>query len=313
MDYRKIAALLLTLCLLAGCARQGAQTETPKDDQAQTEQSAPQPQESAKTEPAENTSQVADASQMTTVEDVERADMVPVLADELVDGTYSVAVDCSSSMFKIADCALTVADGAMTAKLTMSSTSYGYLYPGSAEAAAAADASARIAAVEENGASTFVVPVEALDKGVSCAAWSRNKELWYDRTLVFRSDSLPLEAFKNLTTAASLGLADGAYTAEATLAGGSGRASVESPAQLTVAGGKATARLVWSSANYDYMIVDGEKYLSEIVDGHSVFLIPVAAFDRPLGVIADTTAMSQPHEVEYTLTFAAATIPAAQQ
>jgi hypothetical protein len=54
--------------------------------------------------------------------------------------------------------------------------------------------------------------------------------------------------------------------------------------------------------------VDGVQFDAEIADGHSTFAIPVAAFDRPLGVIADTTAMSQPHEIEYTLTFDAATI-----
>ena len=55
--------------------------------------------------------------------------------------------------------------------------------------------------------------------------------------------------------------ADGTYTCEVTLEGGSGRATVESPAALTVADGKMTATIVWSSPNYDYMIVDGEKYL----------------------------------------------------
>jgi hypothetical protein len=59
------------------------------------------------------------------------------------------------------------------------------------------------------------------------------------------------------------------------------------------------------------MIVDGEKLLAELRDGHSVCVIPVAAFDRALGVIADTTAMSQPHEIEYTLRFNSATVKAA--
>ena len=49
-------------------------------------------------------------------------------------------------------------------------------------------------------------------------------------------------------------------------------------------------------------------YLAEIVDGHSVFEIPVIFFDRNMAVIADTTAMSQPHEISYTLHFDSATL-----
>ena len=80
---------------------------------------------------------------------------------------------------------------------------------------------------------------------------------------------------------------------------------MDSPAKLTVSGGKATARIVWSSPNYDYMVVDGTKYLPvENPDSeNSTFEIPVAGFDYPLPVRADTTAMSQAHEIEYTLTF----------
>ena len=89
-----------------------------------------------------------------------------------------------------------------------------------------------------------------------------------------------------------------------TLEGGSGRATVESPAALTVENGKMTATIVWSSPNYDYMIVDGEKYLPTNTSGNSTFAIPVAALNAPLAVTADTVAMSTPHEIEYTLTFA---------
>ena len=87
------------------------------------------------------------------------------------------------------------------------------------------------------------------------------------------------------------------------LEGGSGRATVDSPAALTVADGKMTASIVWSSPNYDYMIVDGEKYLPTNTEGTSSFVIPVAALGTPLSVTADTVAMSTPHEIEYTLTF----------
>ena len=107
--------------------------------------------------------------------------------------------------------------------------------------------------------------------------------------------------------------ATGAYTVEVKLEGGTGKATIASPARLDVSeNGDAKLTVVWSSDRYDYMRVDGERYDVEIVDGHSVFVIPVKTLDKPLAVIADTTAMSAPHEIEYTITFDAASLkPAA--
>ena len=89
-------------------------------------------------------------------------------------------------------------------------------------------------------------------------------------------------------------LADGTYNVEVTLEGGTGRATVVSPTQITVKNGKITATIIWSSSHYDYMLADGEG---------STFTIPVDDLDQPLSVVGDTTAMSQPHEIEYTLNF----------
>ena len=72
--------------------------------------------------------------------------------------------------------------------------------------------------------------------------------------------------------------------------------------------GAVTASIQWSSPNYDYMIVDGEKYLPVNTEGNSVFEILVSGFDQKIEVIADTTAMSKPHEIEYMLTFDSSTI-----
>ncbi|MFR5730692.1 MAG: hypothetical protein ACLUD2_00815 [Clostridium sp.] len=62
-----------------------------------------------------------------------------------------------------------------------------------------------------DGSHHFTVPVEALDKELDCAAFSKKKEKWYDRVLVFRADSLPADALTDAAqvTAESLGLADG--------------------------------------------------------------------------------------------------------
>ncbi|MDD6789053.1 MAG: hypothetical protein PUE04_02980, partial [Lachnospira sp.] len=93
-------------------------------------------------------------------------------------------------------------------------------------------------------------------------------------------------------------------TARVTLEGGSGKSAVESPCSITEVDGQITqAVIVWNSANYDYMVVDGTRYLNENEGGSSTFTIPVSGYDIPIDVIADTTAMSRPHEIEYTLTF----------
>ena len=248
--------------------------------------------------------------------------LTPVYAADLKDGTYPVKVDSSSSMFHITDCVLTVSGDHLTAVLTMGGTGYLYVYPGTAEEAAAAPESDYIPFTENaDGIHTFEIPVAALNENVFCAAFSKNREQWYDRTLLFHADSLPADAFMNSSpvTAQTLELSDGIYTAElsdgtytaqVTLNGGSGRASVMSPAALNVHNGICTAVIEWSSPDYDYMKVNGELYLPVSTEGNSIFEIPVAAFDRPLTVYADTTAMSQPHEIEYVLTFDSATLKA---
>lgn len=97
-------------------------------------------------------------------------------------------------------------------------------------------------------------------------------------------------------------LQDGMYQIDVVLEGGSGKATVESPAEAEVFGGRAVVVLVWSSSHYDYMVVGGKKYLPVNESGNSTFIVPVTAFDEPVPVIGDTTAMSEAHEVNYTLT-----------
>ena len=106
--------------------------------------------------------------------------------------------------------------------------------------------------------------------------------------------------------------ADGRWLCDVALSGGTGRASVTSPAELTIRDGAITAKLVWSSSNYDYMIVDGERYVPETLEPGSTFMIPVSGLDEDIAVTADTTAMSTPHEIEYTLRFDAASLQPAE-
>ena len=224
----------------------------------------------------------------------------------LPDGTYTAEFDTDSSMFHVNEAldgkgTLTVENGQMTIHISLASTHIVNLYVGTAADAASHEADwlqpTTDTVTYSDGTSDevfgFDVPVEALDTDFQLAILG-TKGKWYDHTVSVRNAQPTMKE----------ALADGSYTCEVTLEGGSGRATVESPAALTVKNGKMTATIVWSSPNYDYMIVDGEKYLPTNTSGNSTFEIPVAALDTPLAVTADTVAMSTPHEIEYTLTFA---------
>ena len=97
---------------------------------------------------------------------------------------------------------------------------------------------------------------------------------------------------------------DGSYWIRVSMTGGSGRASISSPTGFYVKDGLATADIHWSSASYDYMKLDGVRY-EAFTDaaGHSAMTIPVSALDTAIPVLADTTAMSKPYEIEYELSF----------
>ena len=297
--YKKYAvvSLLLTAAVLTSCGNKNNSSES----EAKTTTASVET-----TTEAETTTEKATAPP----QEVGYEGMVAVEADKLKDGEYDINVDSSSSMFKITECKLTVADGKMTAKMTMSGSGYEYLFMGTGEAAEKAAESDYINADESGDAVTFTVPVEALDKEIDCAAFSKRKEMWYDRTLVFRADSLSDEAFteSRYNTAESLALKDGEYDIDIKLEGGSGKASVVSPAKLTVKDGKASAEIIWSSNKYDYMIVEDEKIMPVSTEEFSIFEIPVIGFDYKMPVKADTTAMSTPHEIDYTIFFDSSTI-----
>ena len=231
-------------------------------------------------------------------------------ARALEDGTYTAEFDTDSSMFHVNEASdgkgtLTVEDGQMTLHISLQSKKIVNLYVGMAADAPDHEADwlqpTTDTVTYSDGTSEevygFDVPVEALDTDFQLAILG-TKGKWYDHTVSVRN--VEAQAAEAVETPA-----DGSYTCEVTLEGGSGRATVDNPAALTVADGKMTATIVWSSPNYDYMIVDGEKYLPTNTEGNSTFEIPVSALGTPLSVVADTVAMSTPHEIEYTLTFSA--------
>lgn len=122
------------------------------------------------------------------------------------------------------------------------------------------------------------------------------------------SQTVETEEVSSMVTVQQLGLEDGTYSADGTLEGGSGRATISSPVELTVKDGQMTARIEFSSPYYDYMIVDGEKYEPENTEGNSQFTIPMAGFDAGVPVTADTVAMSEPHEIDYEIVLDSATL-----
>ena len=291
-----LAALML-LALLTACAVKPAETEPAELEQAvQTEQPA-EPE-------TDETAEDADAS----AEEETPAEPDQPAEPALPDGVYTADFNTDSSMFHVNEACdgkgtLTVEDGQMTLHISLQSKKIVNLYVGMAADAPDHEADwlqpTTDTVTYSDGTSEevygFDVPVEALDTDFQLAILG-TKGKWYDHTVSVRN--VEAQAAEAVETPA-----DGSYTCEVTLEGGSGRATVDSPAALTVADGKMTATIVWSSPNYDYMIVDGEKYLPTNTEGNSTFEIPVAALGTPLAVTADTVAMSTPHEIEYTLTF----------
>ena len=102
-------------------------------------------------------------------------------------------------------------------------------------------------------------------------------------------------------------LRNGVYTVEVSLGGGSGRAKIENPAELTAGDGELKAKICWDSPYYDYMEVEGKEYYPVNKEGNSVFVID-ARLDRELAAKAETVAMSRPHTIDYTLYFDSASL-----
>ena len=285
---------------------------------------------------------VASNGETAQTKDVGKYGMTPIYGQSVKSGTYEVKMESSSGFFHIYSCRLTVKGNRMTAVMTIDSTSYECVYMGKAVDAAKAPKKDYIFADEKDGRGSFTIPVEALNGPIACAAFSKREKQWYDRNILVDASSLPEGALriklpdydlidkaveqydkdkdggktpetgnteaaapaKQTLIPAKVNMEDGTYSIEVNMTGGSGRASVSSPTWFIVKDGKAYARLLWSSSHYDYMKLNGIKFDNESDDGgNSTFTIPVAYFDEPIRVIADTTAMGDPVEIEYQLTF----------
>lgn len=251
--------------------------------------------------------------------------------DVLEDGVYTAEFDTDSSMFHVNEAndgkgELTVKDGKMTIHVSLNSKKIVNLFAGTAE-----DAQKDGAEILEPTTDTvtysdgmtdevygFDIPVPAIDEEFDVALIG-TKNKWYDHKVKVTNPEKKADASVETTadakkvTAEDLKLKDGDYTAEVKMEGGSGKASVTSPAKFTVKDGEVTASVEWSSPYYDYMLIGEDKYEPVNEDGNSVFEIPVDGFDYPMEVVADTVAMSTPHEIEYTLQFDSASIKEADK
>lgn len=230
-------------------------------------------------------------------------------AATLPDGVYTADFETDSSMVHANEACdgkgvLTVQNGQMSIYVTLAGKGIVNLFPGTAEDAQKPGAEWLQPTLETvhysdgttDEANAFLIPVPYLDEEFDVALVGK-KGTWYDHK-VSVSDPQPMDECAQAEPPM-----DGEYTINVALEGGSGRASVQSPARLTVQNGQMTVKIVWSSKNYDLMVVDGTEYTPTYENDLSVFEIPLSDFNTSIAVQAETTAMSQPHMIDYTLTF----------
>lgn len=97
-------------------------------------------------------------------------------------------------------------------------------------------------------------------------------------------------------------LPNGDFKTEIILSGGTGRATIQNPADVHIKDGIITADIFWSSPYYDLMVVDGKQYTPTSMEGGSRFTVVIPALDTPLNIQAETVAMTTPHMIDYTIT-----------
>ena len=225
------------------------------------------------------------------------------------NGIYSGTAETGAQMFKVVAVELTVKDGDMKAKITLSGVAYDYLYMGTPEEAAAADKSARIAGIGTADYTTddgqtktgmqYEIPVAALDQPLTVASHSEKRDKWYARTITIASASL--KKTSDLPADETNKIADGIY--EATAETGAAMFKVVK-VKLTAKDGKMTALITLSGVGYNYLYLgtaadaaadesawiaskgEGEYTLNGETKTGLQFEIPVEALDQGLAVAA---------------------------
>ena len=95
-------------------------------------------------------------------------------------------------------------------------------------------------------------------------------------------------------------LADGVYSPDGFLwSGGTGKVSITC-SQIRISGGQAYATITFSSSHYQYVKANGSTYYPTSQGSSTIFEIPVE-LNKNNKIIGMTTAMSQPHEITYSI------------
>ena len=329
MNAKRITLLLLCAVLIismfAGCggntpAANNASNEVPANNSANV---VPEPPV-----PAISEEEMAKLNVLPT----EGLEVLGV--DRLNEGKYDINVLSGSDQFKIKSSKLMVVGNALQLVINVEGDAYSKVVLG--KAADAAGASVIEGESDGEGGTTFRIPVKNLNEVLEFAAYADEYGKWFDRTLLPKADSLDSAAIKPVEKPDDTGkdekksdekksdsgkssggkssggkssggssstLKDGEYKVDVAFSGGTGKAKINSPATLHVKNGKMTVTVVWTSKYYDYMKVGGKKYNNENKGGYSTFTFPISALGKSMKVIGDTTAMSTPHEIEYTVKF----------
>ena len=111
---------LAAVCALSTACGQSGTAETTSASAAETKAETTVETTAA----VESKAAVASGNETAAEQAIDTVGLVPVSAADLKEGTYDISVESNSSMFKIISCALTVKDGAMTARMTMGGTGY---------------------------------------------------------------------------------------------------------------------------------------------------------------------------------------------
>ena len=207
-------------------------------------------------------------------------------------GIYAADIEVSDDALGLTDAVVMLTDAGVTVRVTATAGDGMPLYVGGTAVQPSVNAA---------GEYTYTLPIEALDVPTEL--------LWHDAAgyahtftlTVCSEDMTPLggavEAEAETDPAA---LQDGSYAvADFSFSGGSGKVTITCEA-LRVEGGAAVARIVFSSPRYGYVKVDGVRYDGTYTEDTSAFDIPVR-LGADTVILGMTTAMSQPHEIEYTL------------
>lgn len=310
----KYLIVLLAISLLSGCGQNNSKTEESNNQAVEATAEVEQIEDNSEAETEEKSEEEPTEEETLTAEPSEEV----VEECPLEDGTYVAVFDTDSSMFHVNEAdegkgILTVKDGLMTIHISLTSKNIVNLYPGLVE-----DATKDGAVLLEPTVDTvtysdgmteevhgFDVPVPYIDKEFDLALIG-SKGKWYDHKVIVSNpvpgDDIHADASGDDKTESEVSLADGEYLVDIAMEGGSGKATIESPAKMVKKDGQSIVTIKWSSPHYDYMLLDGVKYEPVNTEGNSVFELPISEFGTPVTVIGNTTAMSKPHEVEYKIT-----------